>query len=496
MVDPPVRSGIPAQTLADLASVCPDLLCAVRQDGTFVAVNPAWERMLGWRAEDLEGRVFLDFLGDADRARTRRIWVDRVLAGETVTDFENLWPQRTGGSHRWISWSASLGRETGLVYCSGRDITERVEKFVSVATEAALLTEAERVAEIGVWEWDVTLDHAYLSRGLCRIFGTTYGERFSFDELLARTVPEDRDRLAETVGRSIEAGEPFDVQYRFVRPDGREVAVWERGEPDVEDGRTVRMFGTVKDITERQAVEEELRRAAASEHAVAERLRELDRVKTSFMSAVSHELRTPLAVVQGMAETLQRHRERLDDGARAEVEDALVEHSQRLTDLLTNLLDIDRLARGTVTPDPLTFDLVELVREVVVASRTADRARIEAPTSLEVRLDRLQTERILANLLDNAAKYAPHGEVLVAVEPLPDGGARLSVADEGPGIGDGDLTRIFEPFHRLDDDHPQPGTGMGLALVAEFAALHGGRSWAEPRDTGGATFVVELPDLP
>lgn len=255
------------------------------------------------------------------------------------------------------------------------------------------------------------------------------------------------------------------------------------------------MYGTVKDITEHRRIEEGLRRAAETEQAAAEQLRELDRLKTSFLSAVSHELRTPLAVAQGMAETLQRMRGHLSEEARARVEDALVGHTQRLTELLTNLLDIDRLTRGNLKVVAERFDAVALLREAVAASPAPDRVQLQAPARLPVHVDRLQTERIVANLLDNAAKYGGEGPLSLTARQLEGGGLRIEVADHGPGLEAGELGRVFEPFYRTDDDHPKPGTGVGLALVAEFASLHGGRAWAEPGQRDGLVVIVELPDI-
>ncbi|MEX0952703.1 MAG: ATP-binding protein, partial [Nitriliruptoraceae bacterium] len=91
-------------------------------------------------------------------------------------------------------------------------------------------------------------------------------------------------------------------------------------------------------------------------------------------------------------------------------------------------------------------------------------------------------------------KYAPDGTVTVQLAPIGDGGLAIEVHDEGPGIPHDDLTRVFEPFFRAHDgDDTQPGTGIGLALVAEFAAMHTGRAWAEPAEHGGAHLHVEIP---
>jgi PAS domain S-box-containing protein len=482
-----------AALLADLARISPDLLCAVSPEGEFLAVNPAWERVLGWRADELVGRPFADFLEGEHRERTLAAWTDRVLCGEVVVDFQNRFPCSDGETARWLSWSATFDRDSGIVYCSGRDISDRVERFVELAHETYLLAEAERVAGIGVWDWDVEEDAAHLSDGLCEIYGIPVGEPISLAQMLALIAPEDRDRYEERLLDGVERCAPFELEYRVVRPDGREAMVWERGNPVVVDGRTTRMFGTVKDVTERRRTEQQLRQAAELEHARAEQFRRIDLIKTSFLSAISHELRTPLAVIQGAAETLQRGGEHLTDDRRKEIEAALVRHIHRFASLLSDLLDLDRRTRGSLQVERAPIDVAALVREVVERATVRSRVGLEAPPSLPAYADQLQTERVVTNLLENAGKYAPEGRVEVAVSPLAGGGFRLEVADEGPGVDPDDLERIFDPFYRSEPDQEQPGSGIGLALVDAFVTLQGGRVWAEARHPQGLRFVVEVP---
>jgi PAS domain S-box-containing protein len=491
--DGTVGGGVPhAELLADLARVSPDLLCAVTPGGEFLAVNPAWERMLGWRPEELVGRPYADFLEGEHRERTLATWTERVLRGEVVVDFQNQFPCRDGTS-RWLSWSATVDPDSGVVYCSGRDISDRVERFVELANEARLLSEAERVAGIGVWDWQVEADTSYLSTGLCTIFGVPDGETLTFEQLLALIAPEDRDWYADRVREAVDRGAVFEAEYRLVRPDGRDAIVWERGNPVVVDGRTVRMFGTVKDITERRRTEQQLRHAAELEHARAEQFRRIDLIKTAFLSAISHELRTPLAVIQGAAETLHRGGAHLTSDRRAAIEEALVRHIRRFASLLSDLLDLDRRTRGSLQVERAPIDVAVLVREAVERSTVRSRVELQAPRSLPAYADQVQTERVVTNLLENAGKYAPDGTVEVVVSPLEVGGFRLEVADEGPGVDPDDLERIFDPFYRSDPEAGQPGSGIGLALVDAFVTLQGGQVWAEARDPHGLRFVVEVP---
>ena len=255
------------------------------------------------------------------------------------------------------------------------------------------------------------------------------------------------------------------------------------------DGLTVYF----RDVSEQHERERSLERLAAFEQRAADRLRQLDQTKNAFLSAVSHELRTPLTMVHGLAETLRARGEALPSAQRAEIEASLLTHTERLKQLLEDLLDVDRLSSGTLSARRQPFDVASLLRTVVDRIDRRGRVQVDAPEVLHVSADELQVERIVDNLLGNTDKYAPEGAVWVRLEALGEAGFRLAVEDEGPGLEPDDLDRVFEPFYRSDPDHPRPGTGVGLSLVAEFATLHGGRAWAERGRTGGARLLVEIP---
>jgi signal transduction histidine kinase len=234
------------------------------------------------------------------------------------------------------------------------------------------------------------------------------------------------------------------------------------------------------------------RKLAARERRAADELRAIDRSKSAFLTAVSHELRTPLTVVDGTAQTLHRLGTALSADERIHLEAALATQTARLSALLEDLLDLDRLTRGSVASQRVDLDAVEVARTALEAVPGADRVVLDAPLHLPARLDRTQLGRIIANLVSNAVKYAPDGPIEVTLSAT-DTGLRIVVDDHGPGIPRAQRERVLQPFHRLAHDHPQPGTGVGLALVAEFVRLQGGQLRIADRPGGGARFEVRLP---
>jgi PAS domain S-box-containing protein len=263
-----------------------------------------------------------------------------------------------------------------------------------------------------------------------------------------------------------------------------------------------RLWGFAKvtqDVTERRQAEQQLRESLEREQAASQHLRALDQMKSTFLQAVSHELRTPLASVLGIAVTLQHHQQQLDAGEVADLLRRLGRSALKMDRLLNDLLDLDRLAQPTVSPERQRIDLNELVRRVVndASRELLDRRPVHVVACpLELEVDAPKVERMVENLLVNAARHTPPGTpVWVRVQPR-EQGALLLVEDASPGVPGHPREAIFEPFRQgpRPASHA-PGVGVGLALVRVFAQLHGGNAWVEERQGGGASFRIHLPDL-
>jgi PAS domain S-box-containing protein len=309
--------------------------------------------------------------------------------------------------------------------------------------------------------------------------------------------PEDRAQAMADEERSRDSGEPLTSEYRVLARDGR--VVWFRDEAVVvhTEGGGPLLQGVMYDITDRKEAEQALSVAYEREREVAERLRSVDEMKNAFLSAVSHELRTPLASVIGFARTLQEHGAGLPPEERSGMLDRLVANALKLERLLSDLLDLDRLARGIVEPRRQPIDVGALARRVAADTDTRGRIVRVRAESVEVRVDPSQVERIMENLLVNAAKHTPDDSAVHLRVSGRGEGVLIVVEDEGEGVPDDLKEEVFQPFVRgvRSVDHA-PGTGIGLSLVARFAELHGGRAWVEDRPGGGASFRVFLADAP
>jgi PAS domain S-box-containing protein len=316
--------------------------------------------------------------------------------------------------------------------------------------------------------------------------------------------PDDRERVLAEDRRVELTGDPWHMEYRSIARDGRVVwlrdhAVLVRGEP----GGPSYWHGFVIDITEQKLAEQAMREALERERQALERerqatrqLRVLDETKNVFLNAVSHELRTPLAAIVGIALTLKRAGSSLAEEDGADLLDRLAANAGKLNRLLSDLLDLDRLNRGIVTPQLRRTDLAALVARIA-AEWERGRPLELAVEPVVAQVDSAKVERIVENLLANADRHTTPDTPVWVKLARQDQGVLIAVEDAGAGVPPELRAALFEPF-RQGPQAPThaPGVGIGLTLVARFAELHGGRAWVEERSGGGSSFRVLLPDPP
>jgi two-component system, OmpR family, phosphate regulon sensor histidine kinase PhoR len=228
-------------------------------------------------------------------------------------------------------------------------------------------------------------------------------------------------------------------------------------------------------------------------------LRRADQIRRDFVANVSHELRTPLTAIRGYVEALSEGDTTPDESRR--FLEIIARHTERMERLVKDLLRLARLDAGQETLELVACDTRTLIEGVVNdLARTAEQrgqriVATVAPGGEKVRVDPAKLHDALRNLIANAINYAPeHTTIHVAATPV-DARIAIAVSDEGPGIPEQDLSRVFERFYRVDKSRARDpgGTGLGLAIVRHLIELHGGSVRAENRPQGGARFVLTVP---
>lgn len=221
-----------------------------------------------------------------------------------------------------------------------------------------------------------------------------------------------------------------------------------------------------------------------------------DRVRTDFVANISHELRTPIGAVSLMAENLMSATEGTDVERMASV---ILSEVTRLNDTVGDLLELARIEFDGLSHTQ-DVDVVKAVEEATGRLRSAALAKsvmisIENYPEVTVAGDRAQIVSAIGNLLDNAIKYSPNGSIVKISTEVGDDAVRISVSDNGPGIGEEHLTRVFERFYRVDDARSRAtgGSGLGLAIVRHIARLHGGDVSVASTLGEGSTFTLVVP---
>ena len=225
------------------------------------------------------------------------------------------------------------------------------------------------------------------------------------------------------------------------------------------------------------------------------RIHEVERLKEDFVATVSHELRTPLTPIKGFANLLLDGGDRLDEEARRTAAESILRSAQRLERLIVNLLEASRVESHVVDVRDAVVPVVPVVNQVVHEFRTAHPTRritVQSDGDATAKGSELWIEQIVSNLLSNAVKYTPEA-MPIEVRIRRDGEAvDIAVVDHGPGVPAHEARRIFNRFERLDQDHRQAGTGLGLYIARELAHAMQGTLDVSTGDDGGAVFSLRL----
>jgi PAS domain S-box-containing protein len=474
--------------------------------------NDTYSRMSGYERQELLALSMsaIDATFPADSM------IDRLgqLAAAGAARYEATYRRKDGSTFE-AEVSVSYSAATDEFILFARDISPRQQaeqeiRQLNATLEQRVLERTDQlresqervelalhVARAFTFDWTVATDVVHRSRHCADILGivgdaTTDTGRAFFQ----RVHPDDRERFIGVVTRMTPAQPHYTLQYRVVRPDGQIVVLQEGASGTFDANRQLlRVTGLSADVTGRVNAEESVVKLNQVLHRRMTELQSANHELESFAYSISHDLRAPLRSIDGFSKILLRDCAALLDPKHQDELQRIRQSSQRMGDLIDNLLELSRTTRADLRRAQV--DLSDIARALLDDLQRSDPTR-KVTTAIQpgliVAADPVLLRAALGNLLTNAWKFTarrPDAKIDVGMESR-DGEPIYYVRDNGVGFDLAYAGQLFGPFQRLHAAKDFPGTGIGLATVQRIVHRHGGRIWADAAVNVGATFYFTI----
>lgn len=474
-----------------------DMIAIHDMQGGFIDVNQNFCGTIGYSRKELLS-MNIRALAAPGKAKTAKPRIKQIKS-EGKAEWESQL-KRKDGSLIDIEFHSVLSsyRDEDVVYSILRDISERKNAEQELL---AIKTHLEAVLD-GISESIVVLDKKYNVISYNRAFqrwvgrpkadlrgGKCYDIIHGFDKSCRKCVIRD----------VFKSGEPSESVHYHQGKRGR-VYHETRAYPILKDGEIEHAIYVFRDVTERERMKEKLRDNYEQLMKANEELRNLDKMKTEFLSIASHELRTPLAIIKGYADILASEDLGALNKRQKDKMQRIGENAKQLDRLVNNILDLTKMDAGELHVKKTRFSFKRLVDEVVSdLTHLAEAKKVKLKTRVrsksKILADRMRLKQLLVNCVDNAVKFTPEGgEVTVSVSETDDV-VRVKVSDTGIGMGKKDLENIFRRFYQIDSSYQRQykGVGLGLAICKRIVDLHGGEIDVKSRKGRGTTIIITLP---
>jgi len=475
----------------------PVMLSVYDENNNRIIWNKECERVTGFTAEEICGNPNQLALLYPDPNHRQHVINQQQASRGDFRDWE-LETTCKDGSIRYILWS-NVSKQYPIPgwddWAVGVDVTERRLIEDALRQSEANFSVALKNSPIAVSHVDADLHYTWVYNPPAGFTpGDMIGKRdeeiWTYD-LMKNLIAFKKEVLETNKGARREI--KFDAGTEYMIYDVTAEPVFD------DDGETIGLTLAALDITEIKKAELRQAELAEQERIAREKAEAADRLKVDFLAMISHELRTPLTSIKGFATTLLADDVSWDTTSQHEFLSIISEDSDRLTDLIEQLLDLSRLEAGRFSIEPSAFKFHESLNRIVSQLHmlaNSHKLNIQVPDDLPlVWADQMRVGQVLVNLVENAAKYSPHNTTITVTAHQSNDTVQVEVIDEGPGIPPDKREIAFEAFRQLDSkfDNPIKGAGLGLAICKRLVEAQGGQIWIADPDTKGTKVVFTIP---
>lgn len=477
-----------------------DAILMINQDNKINFWNEAAFRIFGYSPSEVQNIDFIKLISLPGKYQINRSNFEAIK--QSAKDIQlskhfEIQAIRKGGQPIELEVSISfveISNQPNYIIIA-RDITQKKLEAMLLAKSEALLSEAESIAHFGSWEYDVHSNLITWSKELYRIYDVNPEETVPTIELINSMLkPEDTEYFMKTVEKAINEGTPYNIELEIHTPAGNLKIIEGRGRPVYNtEGKVIKLVGTAMDITEKKMAQRKLEQYL-------EELKELNATKDRFFSIIAHDLKNPFGALKNLSDILYSMYNDFSEEERLEIISEMYKSSNKLYELLENLLTWSRSQRGTIQFNPeetnlklITNNCVELLKKS--ANNKSIKLQDEVSEELVVNCDVNMITTVVRNLITNAIKFTPeNGEITVFAEKT-ENEVIVAVRDTGIGISDEDKQILFriDVHHTTIGTSQEKGTGLGLILCKEFVEKHGGKIWVESEIGKGSTFKFTIP---
>ena len=471
-----------------------DLICISDSKCNIKVLNSAFSKLLGYSKKQLLDNPFTRFVHNEDVYSTN-LEIIKLNSGISTIHFENRCLKKDG-TVLFIHWWAKKDTKTDQIHYMGRNISEFKKSQKKLINSENLLNDAQKIAKIGSWEFNLETQKLNWSNELYAIFEIENKPNPNlYQEYILRFSPEDFELLQTKINHLIDTKKPYEIVHKIILPNNRFKWVFGTGIPLVnEDGKVISIQGIAQDITEKKLISDTLKAKEQAEIA--------NKAKTEFIANMSHEIRTPLNGIIGFTELLMKTKL---DKTQLEYTNTINTSASILMDIINDILDFSKIESGKLELNIEEIDLFELLNQVIdLFKYQALQKNIDLTLKIDKHIpqyifaDGGRLKQIIVNLLSNAIKFTDFGSVNLILSQLESVNEliriQFSVKDTGIGIMENNHHKIFNSFVQENNSITRKygGTGLGLPISNQLLGLMNSKLQLTSKNGLGSTFSFDV----